>query len=179
MLVDHQIRALVESGVIKVSPIPSLEQYQPASLDVRLGKEFIRFHERRGELDVRNPGGRFEYEYTEQYEYDHPVTIKPGEFLLGTTLERITLYERFMARIEGRSSIGRLGVTVHVTAGFIDPGFNGQITLEIANLNRYPVTLYTGMRVAQLAFQRLELYPEKTYSGRYQGQTGVTSSRIK
>ena len=177
MLADHQIRALVESGLI--SPLPSPEQYQPASLDVRLGNEFVRFHERRGELDVRNPGGRSEYEYTEQYEYDYPVTIKPGEFLLGTTFETISMPFFLVARVEGRSSIGRLGVTVHVTAGFIDPGFNGQITLEITNLNRYPVTLYTGMRVAQLAFQRLEEHPEKAYSGRYQGQTGVTSSRIE
>ena len=173
---------------LSLIPVPGDSQFQPASLDVRLGNEFIFFRHVMGAdkhhgLDVRNSESLDDVASKLLLPHDGHVTVEPGEFVLGTTLERITMPDDLVARVEGRSSIGRLGLTVHVTAGFIDPGFKGHITLEIANLNRYPITIYVGMRIAQLAFQSMTTPAEFPYgsegsNSKYQGQSSVTTSKI-
>lgn len=186
ILSDISIKQRIRSGSLAfLPPVETEKQVQPASLDVRLGGEFIRFarlyHQDQAigvdsdtlkavSVSVSIPKGQ-------------EIIIDPGEFLLGTTLEKVFMPDDLVARVEGRSSIGRLGITVHVTAGFIDPGFNGHITLEIANLNRYPVVLAVGMRVAQLAFHSMTTpaavsYGHGSRNNKYQGQTSVTHSKI-
>lgn len=182
ILSDYSIIKRLESGSLALSPEPSTDQFQPASLDIRLGRDFVFFNSGVGcILDAR---GESKHTISEVSIPDGgSITIDPGEFVLGTTLERITMPDDLVARVEGRSSIGRLGLTVHVTAGFIDPGFEGTITLEIANLNKHPIRIYAGMRIAQLAFQSMttpsELpYGSKLGNSKYQGQSSVTTSRI-
>ena len=113
---------------------------------------------------------------------DEPFMLHPGEFVLGSTLERLTLPNDVVARIEGKSSLGRLGLMIHSTAGFIDPGWSGNLTLELANVSRLPITLYSGMRIGQISFQELTTevdrpYGSKELSSRYQGQESPTASR--
>jgi dCTP deaminase len=111
-----------------------------------------------------------------------PFAIHPGEFVLGRTLERVKIPEDVVARIEGKSSLGRLGLIVHATAGFVDPGFEGTLTLEITNLTRVPIMLYAGLLIAQLSFMALDAPAEQPYGSaelgsHYQGQTAATESR--
>jgi dCTP deaminase len=113
---------------------------------------------------------------------DEPFMLHPGEFVLGSTLERLTLPNDVVARIEGKSSLGRLGLMIHSTAGFIDPGWSGNLTLELTNVSRLPITLYSGMRIGQISFQELTTevdrpYGSKELSSRYQGQESPTASR--
>ena len=112
-----------------------------------------------------------------------PFILHPGEFVLGTTLERLTLPDDIVARIEGKSSLGRLGLLIHATAGFVDPGWsNGQITLELSNVAPLPIRLWPGMKIAQLSFMRMDAPAERPYGhpelgSKYQGQKGPTPSR--
>ena len=108
---------------------------------------------------------------------DQPFILHPGEFVLGTTLERIGIPNDLVARLEGKSSLGRLGLLIHSTAGYIDPGWFGDITLELSNVSRLPITIYAGMRIGQLSFQQLTTPVDNPYSGKYQGQEGPTASR--
>jgi len=113
---------------------------------------------------------------------DDPFMLHPGEFVLGSTLEKLTLANDLVARIEGKSSLGRLGLMIHSTAGFIDPGWSGNLTLELANVSRLPITLYFGMRIGQISFQHMTTevdrpYGSKELSSRYQGQQSPTASR--
>ena len=113
---------------------------------------------------------------------DEPFMLHPGEFVLGSTVERLTLPNDVVARIEGKSSLGRLGLMIHSTAGFIDPGWSGNLTLELANVSRLPITLYSGMRIGPISFQELTTevdrpYGSKELSSRYQGQESPTASR--
>lgn len=183
ILSDYSIRQRLNNGSIKICPTLEPEQLQPASIDLRLGNQFVVFtHDTDIILDVRD---KKDTDPTALLTLpnDEALLIAPGEFLLATTLEQVTMPDNLVARVEGRSSIGRLGLTVHVTAGFIDPGFDGQITLEIANLNRYPIQIYVGMRICQLAFESMTTASERPYgskgtNSKYQGQRGVTPSRI-
>lgn len=185
ILSDYSIRQRLKSGSLAFVPAPDLElQLQPASLDVRLGHEFVFFHRSRYDsvLDTRGPSLEDATVKLRASE-EKGVIINPGQFALGTTLESVTMPNDLVARVEGRSSIGRLGLTVHVTAGFIDPGFKGCITLEIANLGLYPIKIYPGMRIAQLAFQSMTTpavcpYGHELSNSKYQGQSSVTVSRI-
>jgi dCTP deaminase len=180
VLSDGTIRRLVEEGTIKIEPWdPSL--VQPASVDLRLGNTFRVFHNHRASaIDLREPPKNL----TEPHVIsdDEPFVIHPGEFCLGATLETVTLPDNIVARIEGKSSLGRLGLIVHATAGFCDPGWHGTLTLELNNLTRVPIKLWAGLPIAQLSFMTLDAPAERPYGhadlgSHYQGQVAATASR--
>jgi len=154
---------------------------QPASLDLRLGDSFRVFHNHRASvIDLRDPPSGLTEEV--RVGTDEPFVIHPGEFCLGRTLERVALPDDIVARIEGRSSLGRLGLIVHATAGFIDPGWEGTLTLEFNNLTRVPIRLYAGLPIAQLSFMTLDApalrpYGHEQLGSHYQGQVEATESR--
>jgi dCTP deaminase len=182
VLSDRTILRLVEEGEIKVDPWePTL--LQPASLDLRLGDSFRVFHNHRlTAIDLREPPR----DTTEliRVTASEPFVIHPGEFCLGTTLERLELPDYIVARIEGKSSIGRLGLIVHATAGFCDPGWQGRLTLELNNLARVPIRLYPGLPIAQLSFMALDQpalrpYGHHELGSHYQGQLEATESRYE
>jgi dCTP deaminase len=180
VLSDGTIIRLVAEGRIRVDPWePSL--VQPASVDLRLGSTFRVFHNHRtSAIDLRNPPSNL----TEQIDVadDEAFVIHPGEFCLGRTLEHIELPDDIVARIEGKSSLGRLGLIVHATAGFCDPGWKGTLTLELNNLTRVPIKLYPGLPIAQLSFMGLDAPALRPYGhaglgSHYQGQVEATESR--
>ena len=180
VLSDATIVELVEQGRIRIDPWDQ-GLVQPASVDLRLGDSFRVFHNHRASaIDLRDPPTNL----TEPIviEGDEPFVIHPGEFCLGATLERITLPDDIVARIEGKSSLGRLGLIVHATAGFCDPGWSGTLTLELNNLTRVPIKLYRGLAIAQLSFMTLDAPAERPYGhaelgSHYQGQSAATESR--
>jgi dCTP deaminase len=180
VLSDGTIRRLVESGRVKIEPWDA-GLVQPASVDLRLGDSFRVFHNHRAAaIDLADPPANL----TEQVviEGDEPFVIHPGEFVLGRTLEWVEIPDDVVARIEGKSSVGRLGLIVHATAGFVDPGFQGTLTLEITNLTRIPIKLYAGRPIAQLSFMALDAPAERPYGhaelgSHYQGQVDATASR--
>jgi len=180
VLSDATIAALVEAGRIRIDPWdPAL--VQPASLDLRLGSSFRVFHNHRASaIDLREPPSNLTEEVV--VGPDEPFVIHPGEFCLGATLEWVELPDDIVARIEGKSSLGRLGLIVHATAGFCDPGWRGTLTLELNNLTRIPIRLWGGLPIAQLSFMRLDRPAERPYGhaalgSRYQGQMAATESR--
>src|SRR3954469_14795890 len=180
VLSDGTIRRLVEEGRIAVEPWdPAL--VQPASIDIRLGDSFRVFHNHRvTAIDLRDPPRHLTEEVV--VAEGEPFAIHPGEFVLGRTLEHVVIPDDVVARIEGKSSIGRLGLIVHATAGFVDPGFTGTLTLEITNLTRVPIKLYAGKPIAQLSFMALDAPAQRPYGHRelgshYQGQLEATESR--
>jgi dCTP deaminase len=180
VLSDGTIRRLVEQGRIAIDPWdPGL--VQPASVDLRLGDSFRVFHNHRtSAIDLREPPANLTEEIV--VEGDHAFVIHPGEFALGRTLEWVELPDDIVARIEGKSSIGRLGLIVHATAGFCDPGWKGTLTLELNNLTRVPIKLYPGLLIAQLSFMTLDAPAERPYGSEalgshYQGQVAATESR--
>src|SRR5436305_12356104 len=148
------IMSLVDEGRIKIAPWdPAL--VQPASVDLRLGDSFRVFHNHRASaIDLRQPPEHLTEEVVVGPE--HSFVIHPGEFCLGRTLEWVELPDDIVARIEGKSSLGRLALMVHATAGFCDPGWKGTLTLELNNLTRVPIKLYAGLPIAQLAFMTLD-----------------------
>ena len=183
ILPDTKIEGMVESGEIVVDPSPDMEtQLQPASLDVHLSNEFKSI-DSATVLDMNSgvssgntniPENAIEEVYTKKYR------LEPGEFVLGSTEEYIEIPNGFVCRVEGRSSIGRLAVDVHATAGFVDPGFKGTITLEISNKNQNnPVILRAGRRFAQLVFERTDGKSKNAYDGKYQNQKTPTVSKIE
>ena len=180
VLSDAAIRRLIESGRILVEPYePAL--MQPSSLDVRVDRLFRVFRNSRYPyIDVKQE----QEELTELVEAngDEPFILHPGEFVLGSTLERIVLPNDLVARLEGKSSLGRLGLLIHSTAGFIDPGWDGHVTLELSNVANLPITIYPEMKIGQLSFVQLSEPAEKPYGSgglgsKYQGQQGPTPSR--
>jgi dCTP deaminase len=179
VLSDGAIRRLIDSGEIGIDPYdPGL--MQPSSLDVRVDRYFRVFRNSRYPyIDVRQP----QDELTELVEVDDgPFILHPGEFVLGSTLERVTLADDLVARLEGKSSLGRLGLLIHSTAGFIDPGWDGHVTLELSNVANLPITIYPEMKIGQLSFMRLTEPAERPYGSgglgsKYQGQRGPTPSR--
>ena len=184
ILSDIDLKKRLEKGDLVIDPIddPDL-QIQPASIDLRLDRSFIVYRLTSMPcIDPREPSSLDRYTQRIEVPEDEPFVLHPGEFALGSTLERVRIPPDLVARIEGRSSIGRLAVVVHATAGFIDPGFEGQITLELSNLGRCPVKLYPNMRVSQLVLHTMTSPAERPYgSGRgskYQGQRGPITSRI-
>lgn len=185
MLSDKDIRAALESGDLVVEPIedPAL-QIQPASIDLRLGNDFRVFkHTQRAFIDPRCDDMD---DYTEVYHVadGESFILHPGEFVLGTIKEYVKIPNDIVAQVDGRSSLGRLAILVHATAGFIDPGFEGNITLELSNVGKMPVAFYPNMRVCQISFSRLSSPSERPYGhpnrhSKYQGQRGPTASRIR
>ena len=180
LLSDRDIRAEVESGQIALDPWdPAM--VQPASVDVRLDKYFRVFENHR--YPSIDPATE-QAELTRMVEAtaEEPFILHPGEFVLASTYELVTLGDAIAARLEGKSSLGRLGLLTHSTAGFIDPGFSGHVTLELSNMATLPVKLYPGMKIGQLCFFRLTSpaenpYGSAAYGSRYQGQRGPTASR--
>jgi dCTP deaminase len=179
-LSDGTIMRLVRQGRIRIDPWDE-SLVQPASVDLRLGDSFRVFHNHRASaIDLRDPPPNLSEEV--KVGPDEPFVIHPGEFVLGRTLEWVELPDDVVARIEGKSSLGRLGLIVHATAGFVDPGFKGSLTLELANLTRIPIRLYSGLPIAQLSFVTLDApalrpYGHEQLGSRYQGQVEATPSR--
>ena len=180
VLSDRTIRRLLEEGRIGIDPYEE-ELLQPSSVDVRVDRLFRVFHNARYPfIDVKQPME----DLTElvEVEEDEPFILHPNEFVLGSTLERVTLPDDLVARLEGKSSLGRLGLLIHSTAGFIDPGWDGHVTLELSNVANLPITIYHGMKIGQLSFVQLSEPAEKPYGSgglgsKYQGQQGPTPSR--
>ena len=171
ILSDKTIKELIEKGKLEVEPF-SEELVQCSSLDLRLGYQIARYRAK-DFLDVKNPSWEIELETID----GNGFFIQPKEFVLATTLEYIKLPPDLTAFVEGRSSLGRLGLFIE-NAGWVDAGFEGQLTLELYNANKYPIKLYPEMRICQLVFAKLDREPLKPYRGKYQGQRGVVASRI-
>jgi dCTP deaminase len=158
-----------------------LDCIQPASIDLHLDRTFRVFRlSHRAHIDVREPVEAL----TEvvQIEDDTPFFLQPGEFVLATTLETITLPDDIVGRLDGRGSLGRLGLLVHATAGFVDPGWTGKLTLELSNASKMPIAIYCGMKIAQISFLRMSSPVERPYGSpglgsKYQGQQQPTASR--
>jgi dCTP deaminase len=180
VLSDRTIRRLLEEGRIGIEPYEE-ELLQPSSVDVRVDRLFRVFRNSRYPfIDVKQEME----ELTElvQVEPEEAFILHPGEFVLGSTLERITLPDDLVARLEGKSSLGRLGLLIHSTAGFIDPGWDGHVTLELSNVANLPITIYYGMKIGQVSFVQLSEPAEHPYGtgelgSKYQGQIGPTPSR--
>ena len=182
VLSDGTIRRLVADGRVVIDPWDP-DMVQPASVDLRLGDSFRVFHNHLAPaIDLDRPPEHL----TELIviDPDKSFVIHPGEFVLGATLERVELPDDVVARIEGKSSLGRLGLIVHATAGFVDPGFAGTLTLEITNLTRIPIILWPGKPIAQLSFMALDRPAERPYGhpelgSHYHGQAAATESRYE
>lgn len=185
ILSDRDIKAAIASGRVKVeSTSGTLDQHiHASSMDLRLGNTFkVYEHSKYPLLDPKNPKTFAQNMRIITVADGDPFIVQPGEFILGVTQEIITVPDDLVVRVEGRSSLGRLGIIVHSTAGFVDPGFSGTITLEISNLNRLPVALYPGMRICQLAFEMMSSPAEMPYNkkpgSKYQGQVLPEESRL-
>ena len=180
LLSDRDIAAEVKSGRVKVEPFDA-KMIQPSSVDVRLDRFFRVFENHKYEVidpSIEQPDLTREVAVAPS---DHFI-LHPGEFVLASTYEVITLPDDIAGRLEGKSSLGRLGLLTHSTAGFIDPGFSGHITLELSNVANLPVKLYPGMKIGQLCLIKLSSsaehpYGSALYGSRYQGQRGPTPSR--
>ena len=180
LLSDRDIAAEIKSGRVKVEPFDA-KMIQPSSVDVRLDRFFRVFENHKYEVidpSIEQPDLTREVSVAPS---DHFI-LHPGEFVLASTYEVITLPDDIAGRLEGKSSLGRLGLLTHSTAGFIDPGFSGHITLELSNVANLPVKLYPGMKIGQLCLIKLSSsaehpYGSALYGSRYQGQRGPTPSR--
>jgi len=181
VLSDHTIKEELAKGRIVIEPLDE-SCIQPASVDVHLDKRLLVFrNSRRPYIDVRQDMS----DLTEMVEIDddEPFILHPGEFVLASTVEHIELPDDLVARLEGKSSLGRIGLLIHSTAGYVDPGWKGHLTLELSNVANLPVTLYLGMKIGQLSYLRLSspvdnLYGSSALGSKYQGQTDPTASRI-
>lgn len=180
LLADVDIIRAVSDGRLGIEPLNRVGQLQPASVDLHLGADFLVFVPH-GETHI-DPEQPVEVNRHVRKSREDPFVLHPGEFALGATRETVTLGADLAARLEGRSSMGRLGLVVHSTAGFIDPGFSGQITLELANLSPLPILLRPGLSVAQLCLVPLSSpaaypYGHPDLGSKYQGQRGPVASR--
>jgi dCTP deaminase len=180
VLSDATIARSIADGRIEIDPYdPSL--LQPSSIDVRVDRLFRVFHNNRYPyIDVKVE----QEELTElvEVEGDHPFILHPREFVLGSTLERVKLSDDLVARLDGKSSLGRLGLLIHSTAGFIDPGWDGHVTLELSNVANLPITIYPGMKIGQISFMQMTEPADTPYGAsaigsKYKGQKGPTASR--
>lgn len=181
ILSDVSIRAAIELGRIEIDPFdPAM--VQPSSIDVRVDRYFRVFENHRYPfIDPKQPQPDLTKEVSTDMEV--PFVLHPGEFVLGSTLEVVRLDNDIVARLEGKSSLGRLGLLIHSTAGFVDPGFGGHLTLELSNVANLPIAIYPAMRIGQLSFYELSTPAESPYGSqqagsKYQGQRGPTASRI-
>ena len=179
VLSDRTIERLLAEGRIEIDPYDEA-LLQPSSVDVRVDRFFRVFRNSRYPfIDVKQE----QEDLTELVEIDgEPFILHPGEFVLGSTLERIKLPDDLVARLEGKSSLGRLGLLIHSTAGFIDPGFDGHVTLELSNVANLPITIYYGMKIGQLSFVQMTEPADNPYGAdalgsKYQDQEGPTPSR--
>jgi dCTP deaminase len=181
ILSDVDIKRAVSAGRIVIDPF-DVRDVQPSSVDLHVDARFRVFaNSRYPYIDVREPMP----DLTElvEVEQDDPFILHPGGFVLGSTLERVALPDDLVARLEGKSSLGRLGLLIHSTAGYVDPGWDGYLTLELSNVANLPITIYPGMKIGQISFFRLTTAAEVPYGSRgthskYQGQRGPTASRF-
>ena len=181
ILSDRTIREEIDAGRIAIEPFdPAC--VQPSSVDLHVDRSFRVFHNHRYPLiDVKAEMAGL----TDLVDVgdDEPFILHPGEFVLGSTLERVRLPDDLVARLGGKSSLGRLGLLIHSTAGYVDPGWEGHLTLELSNVANLPITIYPRMKIGQISFFRLSTAAEAPYGSRkagskYQGQAGPTASRF-
>ena len=180
ILSDRDIKAEIASGRVIIDPLDE-SCIQPSSIDIKVSNLFRVFRNHTAAvIDVKQDMT----DLTELVEIpaDGAFMLHPGEFVLGSTLERVAVPDDLVARVEGKSSLGRLGLLIHSTAGFIDAGFDGHVTLELANVANLPITLYPGMKIGQISFMRMTSPAENPYGkgargSKYQGQRGPTPSR--
>jgi dCTP deaminase len=179
ILSDRTIREQIEAGRIVIDPFDPAS-IQPSSVDLHVDAEFRVFRNNRYPfIDVKQE----QQDLTEVVEVkpDEAFILHPGEFVLGSTLERVAIPDDLVARLEGKSSLGRLGLLIHSTAGYVDPGWDGYLTLELSNVANLPITIYPGMKIGQISFFMLTTPAETPYGtagNKYQGQRGPTASRI-
>ncbi|GGM01841.1 MULTISPECIES: dCTP deaminase [Micromonospora] len=180
LLSDRDLLDEIKAGTLALEPFEP-ELLQPSSIDVRLDRLFRVFN---NHLYTHIDPAQQQDDLTTEVEVPdgEPYVLHPGEFVLASTLEVVTLADTLAARLEGKSSLGRLGLLTHSTAGFIDPGFSGHVTLELSNVANLPITLWPGMKIGQLCIFRLSSaaehpYGSARYGSRYQGQRGPTPSR--
>ena len=174
ILTDKNITTRLTNKTLLIDPTPNDDQIQPASIDLRLSNEFLMPHIDQP-VDIKNGSPRYENIKT------NVLQLPPHSFILGSTIEKVKIPSDLIGRVEGRSSVGRLGVTVHITAGFLDCGFEGRITLEIANLSHNTIMLYENMRICQIVFEELTGEPNRLYgecNNKYQGQEGTVGSLL-
>ena len=174
VLSDRTIREQLAAGRLVIDPFEDA-LVQPSSVDVRVGGQFRVFNNSfRPYIDVRRPSD----DLTELVEIagEQPFILHSGEFVLGTTLERVAIPDDLVARLEGKSSLGRLGLLIHSTAGYIDPGFTGTITLELSNVSRLPISIYADMPIGQISFLQMTTPVDRPYAGKYADQRGPTAS---
>ena len=181
VLSDRTIKEELAASRLVIEPLDEAN-IQPASIDLQLDRVFRIFRvTRRPFVDGRQPMDDLTELVT--IEDEEPFIIQPGTFVLGSTLEHVTLPDDIVARVDGRSSLGRLGLLVHATAGSVDPGWTGKLTLELSNQSQMPIALYYGMKISQISFLRMSTpvdrpYGSESLASKYQGQTGPTPSRI-
>ncbi len=179
VLSDRTIREEIASGRLVIEPLDE-DCIQPASVDLRLAPVFRVFRTDGRSIDVRKPVDDLTELIT--ISQGEPFVVEPHGFCLASTIETIALPDDLVARVDGKSSLGRLGLLVHATAGYVDPGWSGRLTLELSNQSPMPIALYEGMRIAQISLIRLTTPVERCYGSpdlgsKYQGQTGPTASR--
>ncbi|MDK1011200.1 MAG: dCTP deaminase [Actinomycetota bacterium] len=178
---DRTIKEAITNGRITIDPYDEV-MVQPSSVDIRCGAAFRVFENHRYALiDPKTPQSDLTIGVTATE--SEPFILHPGEFVLGSTLETIGLSDDVVARLEGKSSLGRLGLLIHSTAGFIDPGFRGQVTLELSNVANLPIAIYPGMKIGQVSFYQMTTPAEFPYGSpelgsKYQNQTGPTPSQM-
>jgi dCTP deaminase len=180
LMSDRDIRASIEGGQIGLEPL-EMSLLQPSSFDVRLDR-FFRLFDNHKYAYIDPAEDQSDLTHLVEVDPNEAFILHPGEFVLGSTYEFVTLPDNIAARLEGKSSLGRLGLLTHSTAGFVDPGFKGHVTLELANVSNLPIKLWPGMKVGQLCFFQLSSpsetpYGSEKYNNRYQGQRGPTASR--
>ena len=180
LLSDRDILSEIDAKRIVIEPYDEA-MIQPSSIDFRLDR-FFRVFENHRYPHIDPAADQSDLTREVEPAGDEPFILHPGEFVLGSTFEVVTLPDDLAARVEGESSLGRLGLLTHATAGFVDPGFSGHVTLELANVATLPIKLYPGMKIGQLCFFRLSSpaehpYGSAKYGSRYQGQRGPTPSR--
>ncbi len=179
VLSDHSIREALAAGHIKIEPVDD-SCIQPSSVDLHVDRYFRLFRNHTSRvIDVREN----QEDLTELVDTgEDPLILHPGEFVLGSTLEKVTLPDDLVARLEGKSSLGRLGLLIHSTAGFVDAGWDGHLTLELSNVASLPITVYPGMKIGQISFLQMTTAADHPYGSdglrsKYQGQWGPTPSR--
>ncbi|KEI45963.1 dCTP deaminase [Saccharopolyspora rectivirgula] len=180
LLSDQDLRKELDEGRLEIDPFEAA-MIQPSSIDIRLDR-FFRVFDNTRYTHIDPSQQQDELTSLVETRDDEPFVLHPGEFVLGSTFESVRLPDDLAGRLEGKSSLGRLGLLTHSTAGFIDPGFTGHITLELSNVANLPITLWPGMKIGQLCLFRLSSPAEHPYGSRevgsrYQGQRGPTPSR--
>ncbi len=183
VLSDIDIRRYMEQGKIRVTPELPPEQFGSCSVDFRLGSEFSIFeHSRHAYIDPREKSAIQDLMRTIEVPEGEPFILQPREFALAITMETLELDDDVLGRLEGRSSLGRIGIIVHGTAGLFDPGWRGKATLELSNLGIMPVALYPGMRICSFTFEQLTTPTSVPYykkaGNKYAGQTSPLASRL-